>query len=118
MVTPLFSHPERFKEAVIIGIIAAIPEEYLYRGIILGNLLRSTSFIKLRGKRVIITLVISSFIFALAHVSNILTSISNTISSYPGFGLRSNFRRNVYEYRIIVFFNSYSFYDRLFSYHC
>lgn len=77
MVTPLFSHPERFKEAVIIGIIAAIPEEYLYRGIILGNLLRSTSFIKSRGKRVIITLVISSFVFSLAHVSNILTQTAS-----------------------------------------
>ncbi|MFT8458781.1 MAG: CPBP family intramembrane glutamic endopeptidase [Liquorilactobacillus ghanensis] len=73
VITPMLDHPERLREAFIIGLIAAIPEEYLFRGIILGNLLKNTSFISCKYKQIFICLLISSLTFSMAHISNITT---------------------------------------------
>ncbi|WP_462400268.1 lysostaphin resistance A-like protein [Lacticaseibacillus pantheris] len=57
----------RVGTGILIGLLAAIPEETMYRGVVLGNLIRVFS-----GKhRVGVALWVSTFLFALAHVSNI-----------------------------------------------
>ena len=71
IIIPLFSHSNRIFESVIIGIIAAVPEEYFYRGIILGNLLREQKTTSCKNRQVIVCLLLSSFLFSLAHIDNI-----------------------------------------------
>lgn len=62
----------RIFEAVTVGLMAAIPEEYLYRGIVLGGFLKYLKSTKLQNEktRIIACLVVSSLLFALMHMSN------------------------------------------------
>ncbi|MBB6432163.1 CPBP family intramembrane glutamic endopeptidase [Leuconostoc carnosum] len=59
-----------FWEALFIGVVASIPEEYIFRGISLGYLL--TIFNK-NKKGVVLSLVISAGLFSLYHMGNILS---------------------------------------------
>lgn len=80
-------------EAITIGLIAAIPEEYLYRGIVLGGFLKYLKSTKLRSEksRIIFCLVASSLLFSLIHISNVifdgtLNTFCQIIQTF-GFGL-------------------------------
>lgn len=83
----------RIFEAVTIGLIAAIPEEYLYRGIVLGGFLKYLRSTKLRNEksRIFFCLVASSLLFSLMHISNVI--LDGTLNTFCqiiqtfGFGL-------------------------------
>lgn len=89
---PIIRKPStRILEAIIVGLIASVPEEYLYRGIVLGSFLKylkSTKF-KTEKSRIVTCLVISSLLFALTHMSNaILDGTLNTFCQIiQAFGL-------------------------------
>ncbi|HCD08521.1 MAG TPA: CPBP family intramembrane metalloprotease [Lactobacillus sp.] len=61
---------QRVIEAFTIGIIAGIPEEYLFRGIVLGSLLKNLKF-KNQSRRIIVSIIIASLLFSLYHFGNI-----------------------------------------------
>lgn len=60
-------------QASVIGTIAAVPEEYLYRGVIFGGLLRAFYLANRGGTRrnFIYCMLLSSLAFSLAHLSNL-----------------------------------------------
>lgn len=60
---------EHFWESLFIGTAAAFPEEYIFRGIFLGYLLK---ILKSSKYGVIISLVISTVLFSVYHFGNIL----------------------------------------------
>ncbi|WP_311406574.1 CPBP family intramembrane glutamic endopeptidase [Liquorilactobacillus uvarum] len=64
---------KRIPETFIVGVIGAVPEEYLFRGIILGKILKLLS-IKLNNKRmsIIISIILSSLIFGSMHAINLM----------------------------------------------
>lgn len=61
-------NPEHFWEALFIGSAAAFPEEFIFRGIFLGYLLKT---FKSSKYGVIISLVISTVLFSVYHFGNI-----------------------------------------------
>ncbi|WP_416353409.1 lysostaphin resistance A-like protein [Agrilactobacillus fermenti] len=75
---PVMHHPNRLLESVVVGGCTAISEEFLFRGIIFGYLLRIVK----RGdhKHIWLALTLSSLIFALSHLSNLqIQSLSSTL---------------------------------------
>jgi membrane protease YdiL (CAAX protease family) len=67
--TVIFNHSDRFMAALTVGLIAAIPEEYFWRGLILGYFVQ-----QLHGKlenRALWSLILSSLLFGLYHLSNL-----------------------------------------------
>lgn len=69
-VFPIFGQtPHRIGEAITVGLIAAIPEEYLHRGIILGSLLKNIKM-KNQNTKILVVIIINSLLFALYHLDN------------------------------------------------
>lgn len=61
--------PHKIYQAFMIGILSSIPEEYLFRGVILGGLLELVKSKKI--KNIYIPILISSLIFSMFHLSNL-----------------------------------------------
>lgn len=74
--------------SLIIGICASIPEECLFRGIILGSLLNDNRE-NINKKSLLYCLIISSFLFALYHIGNIQSQNLTTtiIQVFEAFGM-------------------------------
>ncbi|WP_220096197.1 CPBP family intramembrane glutamic endopeptidase [Lactiplantibacillus plantarum] len=71
---------ENFLSAFVIGLIASITEEYLFRGIILVTLFKLFRNSKSQLSRILFPLVISSVLFGLEHFLNLYSqSLSLTI---------------------------------------
>lgn len=67
--TVIFNHPNRFVSAMAVGLIAAIPEEYFWRGLILGYFVQQ---LHLKSKRCAVwSLILSNLLFGLYHLSNL-----------------------------------------------
>ncbi|KRL02417.1 CPBP family intramembrane glutamic endopeptidase [Liquorilactobacillus capillatus] len=58
------------KTALIVGTIASIPEEYIFRSVILGSLLSGISHVR-AVKPVLIQIAVSSLLFSLYHLGNV-----------------------------------------------
>lgn len=72
-------HPTRVIEGLIIGLIAAIPEEFIWRGLILGYIAKNIDGDS--KARAIRSLLISSLFFGLYHLSNLhVQSLSVTLA--------------------------------------
>lgn len=63
--------PHKIIESFAIGLMASIPEEYLFRGIILGTLLKLFKNENNIKSRIWFPILISSFIFSLEHLYNL-----------------------------------------------
>ncbi len=67
--TVIFSHPNRVAPALTVGLIAALPEEYFWRGLILGYF---AQHLHLKPEnRAVWSLILSSLLFGLYHLSNL-----------------------------------------------
>ncbi|WP_057875384.1 CPBP family intramembrane glutamic endopeptidase [Liquorilactobacillus aquaticus] len=63
---------KRLPEALIVGTVAAVPEEYLFRGILLGKMLKLFSFkSKDKNMSILFSILISSLLFSLIHLTNL-----------------------------------------------
>lgn len=60
-------------QAAVIGTIAAVPEEYLFRGVMLGELIRAFYVAHHRHAKyqLLVCIGLSSLVFSLAHLSNL-----------------------------------------------
>ena len=67
--TVIFNHSDRFASALTVGVIAAIPEEYFWRGLILGYF--SQHLYLKPERRALWSLILSSLLFGLYHLSNL-----------------------------------------------
>ncbi|WP_260351405.1 CPBP family intramembrane glutamic endopeptidase [Leuconostoc pseudomesenteroides] len=85
-------NPEHFWEALFIGTAAAFPEEFIFRGIFLGYLLKT---FKSSKYGVIISLVISTVLFSVYHFGNIVNqNIEATILQMFGVACKSPIKHN------------------------
>lgn len=66
------SHSQRIPLSLLNGILAAIPEEYIFRGIVLTSLLTIFKD-KLTTKNVLFCMIIASFLFSICHLENLRT---------------------------------------------
>lgn len=75
----VLQHPSRIPEAITVGLIAAVPEEFIWRGMVLGSL---ASFLSGSWrKRSVNSLIISSILFGLYHLSNLqVQPLNNTLA--------------------------------------
>lgn len=65
-----FAHPSRIIESLTIGVIAAISEEYLCRGVLLGSTAQLKYFTSKKG-RILFAIIFSSLLFSFYHLGNL-----------------------------------------------
>ncbi|GAJ26187.1 immunity protein PlnI [Liquorilactobacillus sucicola DSM 21376 = JCM 15457] len=58
------------KGAFVIGLIACISEEYIFRSVVLGSLMSDIAYVKCTTKTVLVRIAASSILFSLYHLGN------------------------------------------------